>query len=99
MSQYTSQTLEHLGLVSAMADELRIAETIDRLIEQDGSQRHVSIGVCIKAMILNGLGFANRQLYLLPQFFDLILLNLFEKLYQNFLFFLYSFLQYYVVLD
>ncbi len=70
MSQYTSQTLEHLGLVSAMADELGIAETIDRLIEQDGSQRNVSIGVCIKAMILNGLGFANRQLYLLPQFFE-----------------------------
>ncbi len=70
MGQYTTQTLEHLGLVSAMADELGIAQTIDRLIEQDSSQRHVSIGMCVKAMILNGLGFANRQLYLLPQFFE-----------------------------
>lgn len=70
MSQYTTQTLEHLGLVAAMADELGIATTIDTLIEQDSSQRNVSVGVCIKAMILNGLGFANRQLYLLPQFFE-----------------------------
>lgn len=70
MHQATTQTLEHLGLVSAMVDELGIVETVDTLIKQDSSQRYVSIGMCIKAMILNGLGFANRQLYLLPQFFE-----------------------------
>lgn len=70
MSQYSTQTIEHLGLVAAMADELGIVSTIDGIIEQDTTQRNVSVGVAIKAMILNGLGFANRQLYLLPQFFE-----------------------------
>jgi transposase len=70
MSQYTTQTLEHLGLVGAMVDELGIVSTLDTFIEQDSSQRNVSVGVAVKAMILNGLGFANRQLYLIPQFFE-----------------------------
>jgi transposase len=75
MSQYTTQTLKHLGLVAAMVDELGIVSTLDTLIEQDSSQRNVSVGVAIKAMILNGLGFANRQLYLVPQFFENKLLD------------------------
>jgi len=70
MASYTTQTLEHLGLVAAMVDELGIVSTVDGLIKQDSSQRHVSVGLAIKAMILNGLGFANRQLYLVPQFFE-----------------------------
>ena len=53
-----------------MVDELGIVECIDSAIVQDHEQRHVSIGMAIKAMILNGLGFTNRQLYLLPQFFE-----------------------------
>jgi transposase len=51
-------------------DELGIVEVLDELVPQDLSQRKVSIGMSVKAMILNGLGFANRQLYLLPQFFE-----------------------------
>ena len=70
MEEYTTATLEHLGLVSAIIDELGIVTTVDSLIKQDLSQRNVSIGIAIKAMILNGLGFANRQLYLMPQFFE-----------------------------
>ncbi|HEY1349457.1 MAG TPA: DUF4277 domain-containing protein [Ktedonobacteraceae bacterium] len=31
------------------------------------SRRDVSIGTAVVARILHGLGFANRQLYLLPQ--------------------------------
>jgi transposase len=38
-------------------------------IIQDQQQRHVSVGQCVKAMILNGLGFVNRTLYLMPHFF------------------------------
>lgn len=70
MDQYSTQTMEHLGLVGGMVDELGIVSTVDSLIKQDITQRHVSVGLAIKAMILNGLGFANRQLYLLPQFFE-----------------------------
>ena len=32
-------------------------------------RRTVSIGQAVKAMVLNGLGFANRALYLTPNFF------------------------------
>jgi len=66
---YETKTIEHLGLVAGMVDELGIVECIDKLIEQDHTQRQVSIGQAVKAMILNGLGFANRRLYLSPHFF------------------------------
>jgi len=70
MSKYKTQTLEHLGLVSSMIDELGIVETIDNAIKQDKNERKVTIGEAVKAMLLNGLGFANRQLYLVPEFFE-----------------------------
>jgi transposase len=66
---YKSQTLEHLGLVAAMFDELAIGELVDELLPQDLSQRKVSVGQALKAMVLNGLGFINRRLYLMPEFF------------------------------
>lgn len=52
-----------------MVDELGLEQLIDKLIPQAQEQRYVSIGKCVKAMILNGLGFANRTLYLMPHFF------------------------------
>lgn len=67
---YTSKLLNHLGLVAGMYDELGIGETLDRLIKQDKTQRQVTIGQAIKAMVLNGLGFAHRALYLTEQFFQ-----------------------------
>jgi transposase len=66
---YKSETLEHLGLVAGMFDELGIGELVDELVPQDLSQRKVSLGQALKAMVLNGLGFANRRLYLMPEFF------------------------------
>ncbi len=70
MNEYKTQTIEHLGLVSTMIDELGIVESIDNAIKQDKKERKVTIGEAVKAMLLNGLGFANRQLYLVPQFFE-----------------------------
>jgi transposase len=69
IADYAIQDLDHLGLVAGMVDELKIAETIDTLIVQDLNQRHVSVGLAVKAMILNGLGFIQRVLYLMPMFF------------------------------
>jgi transposase len=68
-SPYTSYNLDHLGLIAGMVDELGLPELIDTVIKQDHEQRHVSMGQCVKAMILNGLGFVNRALYLMPHFF------------------------------
>ena len=66
---HKSETLEHLGLVAGMFDELGIGELVDELVPQDLSRRKVSVGQALKAMVLNGLGFANRRLYLMPEFF------------------------------
>lgn len=69
-TSYKSQTLEHLGLVAAMFDELGVGELIDELIPQDFEQRTITVGQAMKAMVLNGLGFTNRRMYLMPQFFE-----------------------------
>jgi len=66
---YASYTLDHHGLVAGMVDELGLVEKIDAMIPQDLGQRHVSLGVAVKAMILIGLGFVQRALYLTPDFF------------------------------
>jgi transposase len=67
---YRSYNLDHLGLVAAIIDELGIVQLIDNAIVQDHEQCIVSVGQAVKAMILNGLGFAQRTLYLTPQFFE-----------------------------
>jgi transposase len=69
-TDYSSKTLDHLGLVAGMYDELCIGEKIDQIIPQDMSMRKVSIGQAVKAMVVNGLGFANHRLYLVPRFFE-----------------------------
>ena len=66
---YSSRQLNHLGLVAGMYEELGIGELLDQLIPQDIDKRVVSLGQAVKAMILNGLGFATRALYLTPLFF------------------------------
>jgi transposase len=68
-ARYNSYNLDHLGLIAGMVDELELPELIDTVIKQDHEQRQVSVGLCVKAMILNGLGFVNRALYLMPHFF------------------------------
>jgi transposase len=66
---YETKILDHLGLVAGMFDKLQIGKTIDRSIEQDFDARNVSIGTLVKALVINGLGFANSRLYLIPDFF------------------------------
>lgn len=63
------ENLNHLGLIAGIIDELKIVDIIN---EQVGIQRDeiVSAGVIIKAIILNGLGFVSRPLYLFTQFFQ-----------------------------
>lgn len=63
-----SKNLDHLGIVAGICKEIDLVDKIDELTHSD-SQRKVSIGEAIYAMILNGLGFSNRTLYLTPEFF------------------------------
>ena len=68
---YRTQVLDHLGLVAGMFEELGITEVIDRATQQDPEMRIVTVGHAVKAMVLNGLGFLNQQLYLVPHFFHI----------------------------
>jgi transposase len=66
---YRSQILDHLGLVAGMFEELGIGDVIDRATQQNPEMQIVTAGNAVKAMVLNGLGFVNQQLYLVPHFF------------------------------
>ena len=66
----TIKRLDHLGLVAGMIDQLGIVEEIDRLLPQSLRDRHISIGQGVKAMVINGLGFNQRTLYMVSRFFD-----------------------------
>jgi transposase len=67
---YRSQLLAHLGRVAGMFAALGIGEVIDRATQQHPETRIVTAGHAVKAMVLNGLGFVNQQLYLVPRFFQ-----------------------------
>ncbi len=65
--EYQTERLDHLGIVAGVCREVGIAEWLDKRAGEN--RRSVSVGTATVAMILNGLGFSNRQLYLVPQFF------------------------------
>jgi transposase len=67
---YRSQTLDHLGLVAGMFDELGMGDVIDKATQQNPEMRDLTVGEAVKAMVLNGLGFINQTLYLVPRFFQ-----------------------------
>src|SRR5918992_303383 len=66
---YRSQILDHLGLVAGMFDELGIGDVLDQATQQNPELRDLTVGEAVKAMVLNGLGFINQALYLVPRFF------------------------------
>ena len=67
--EVSSSMLDHHGLVGAIVQELKIRERIDRLVGRSDARCLVSTGTAVAAMIINGLGFTNRRLYLVGQFF------------------------------
>jgi transposase len=67
-AEYQTERLDHLGIVAGVCQEAGIAEWLDK--QAGASRRSVSIGKATVAMVLNGLGFSNRQLYLVPQYFE-----------------------------
>ena len=64
---YVPERLDHLGIVAGVCQEIGLAAYLDAL--DSGYHERVSVGTATMAMILNGLGFSNRRLYLVPQFF------------------------------
>ena len=56
--------LDHLGIVAGLCEEIGVAAYLDARDEH--AHERVSVGTATLAMVLNGLGFANRRLYLVP---------------------------------
>ena len=62
-----SERLDHLGIVAGVCQEIGLSAYLDAVAGP--TEQQVSVGTATVAMILNGLGFSNRRLYLVPQFF------------------------------
>lgn len=63
----SNERLDHLGIVAGVCQEIGLAAWLDA--QDPNNRQQVSVGTATVAMILNGLGFSNRQLYLVPQYF------------------------------
>ncbi len=66
-SRYVVEHLNHLGIVAEVCREIGVTAWLDQ--QDPGNRQRVSVGTATVALVLNGLGFSNRQLYLVPQFF------------------------------
>ncbi len=65
--QYSTHDLDHLGIVAGVCQHIGLIEQIDARVPTTG--RKVSVGQAVQAMVLNGLGFVGRALYLTPEFY------------------------------
>ena len=63
------KTINHLGIIAGIIDELEIVELINQELGIE-EQEIVNSGEIVKAIILNGLGFVSQPLYLFPKFFE-----------------------------
>ena len=64
---YSSKSLDHLGIVATVCKEIGLADEIDRIVGVDPRQK-VTCGEAVVAMVLNALGFVDRPLFLFPEF-------------------------------
>jgi transposase len=63
------KNIDHLGIVAGLIDEIGIVETINSKLGIDPREK-ITAGILVKAILINGLGFVSRPLYLFSQFFD-----------------------------
>lgn len=64
-----TEVLDHHGLVAGTCRDIGLIDEINKRIGSSDPRRIVQPGIAVIAMIINGLGFTNRRLYLTPQFF------------------------------
>ena len=70
MNGVRTESIDHYGLVMGMIEELGIMNVVDQELPTKSKSKIVTHGMAVAAMILNGLGYANKQLYLTPRFFE-----------------------------
>ncbi len=66
--QYKTENLDHLGIVAGICEQIGLIEQIDGRVPDTG--RNVSVGQAVQAMVINGLGFVGRAMYLTPEFYQ-----------------------------
>jgi transposase len=64
---YVNERLDQLGIIAGVCQEIGLAGWLDA--QGPENRQQVSVGTATVAMVLNGLGWSLRQLYLVPQFF------------------------------
>jgi transposase len=64
--EYETQNIDHLGIVAGISREIGLVEAVDAKVGQ--TDRKVSCGEAVLAMVLNSLGFTSRALYLMPDY-------------------------------
>jgi len=69
LTEIEIKTINHLGIVAGIIDELQIVDIINQELGID-EQEIVNSGEIVKAILLNGLGFVSQPLYLFPKFFE-----------------------------
>jgi transposase len=65
------QNIDHLGIVAGIVDSIGLVEIINNFIPQEQGEK-ISAGQVVKAMIINGLGFVSKPLYMFPKYFETI---------------------------
>ena len=64
---YTTERIDHLGIVAGICKQLKLVQIIDESILMP-TGRKVSCGQAVQAMVLNALGLTGRALYLMPEY-------------------------------
>ena len=64
--EYETQSIDHLGIVAGISREIGLVETVDAKVGH--TDRKVSCGEAVLAMVLNSLGYTSRALYLMPDY-------------------------------
>jgi hypothetical protein len=61
----SSAIVAHHGIVAGIYDDLGIGRIIDEVIPKQGPHK-LPHSIVVKTMVLNGLGFNERRLYIFP---------------------------------
>ena len=62
-----TRNVDHFGIVAGVFDELGISKVLDEKLPKN-RQHKVPNSTIVKTMVLNGLGYTERRLYLFPFF-------------------------------
>lgn len=66
-----TERLDHLGIIAGILQEMSLRDRVNETLgEKAYVTQRVTVGDCVCAMVLNGLGFTNRALYLVHSFFQ-----------------------------